>query len=301
MFRAVLLLLLQMVLLSSSSAAAGANAVAAVLKQAAANSADGSVSGEELRQVMRTGHLASRSKDAVAQKAQVANDVSNTFAELDKDQDGRIEQNEAFTRTEPKKEHQYDDPFVQHKGLWMTKRQQLLWAFADGNGDNALDLGEFRVFHHPELHSTSEEGEQKYHVFLASVLLARSDTNGDGKVSWDEFSTRKEAERELYNWHKDGNDHGPVSEREAHAENARKQEKDDFNKIGDADGDGLLTLSELTSMITHQQNTNLDLDHRQAMSELDTDKDGTLSAAEAADADKLAPHLHQYFERHSEL
>ena len=175
----------------------------------------------------------------------------------------------------------------------MSKRQQLLWAFADGNGDNALDLGEFRVFHHPELHSISEDGERKYYRFLASVLLARADTDGDGKLSWGEFSARKDAERELYNWHKDGNDHGPVSEREAHAENARKQEREDFNKLGDADGNGLLTLDELTEMITRQQNTNIELDHRQALAELDTDADGVVSAAEAARGDKLSPHLHE--------
>jgi Ca2+-binding EF-hand superfamily protein len=294
-FASFALLFLQTLHLSS----ADPDATVAALKHASDSS--GSISGAELLKVMTKGHLAWRSKDADVVKARVADDVGKTFAELDKNGDGRIETSEAFTRTEPKKEHQYDDPFIQHKGLWMSKRQQLLWAFADGNGDNALDLGEFRVFHHPELHSTSEIGEQKYHSFLASVLLARADADGDGKLSWDEFSTRKEAERELYNWHKDGNDHGPVSEREAHAENARKQEREDFNKLGDADADGLLTLDELTEMITRQQNINIELDHRQALSELDTDADGAISAAEAARANKLSPHLHEYFKHHSEL
>ena len=293
--------LLVLVQLSSAS---GAGASSAALKQAGASSADGSVSGEALQQVMRTGHIAHREQDSKTHLAGLASAVEKAFAELDKNSDGRIEKSEAFTKDEPKKEHSADDVFVQRQGgLWMTRRQELLWAFADTDADGNLSLDEFRVFHHPELHSTSEAGEKKHHKFLADVLLARADKDGDGKVSWEEFSARKEAERELYNWHKDGAKHGPVSERKAHAENARKQEKLDFENEGDVDGDGNLDIDELTRMIGKQQNLNFDLDHRQAMRELDADGDGTISTAEAANADKvLEPlkHLHLYFRR-SEL
>ena len=115
--------LLVLVQLSSAS---GAGASSAALKQAGASSADGSVSGEALQQVMRTGHIAHREQDSKTHLAGLASAVEKAFAELDKNSDGRIEKSEAFTKDEPKKEHSADDVFVQRQGgLWMTRRQEL--------------------------------------------------------------------------------------------------------------------------------------------------------------------------------
>ena len=158
------------------------------------------------------------------------------------------------------------------------------------------------MFHHPEFHYSTREEATRFYDWMAKVLLSKADTDGDGKMSADEFSAQKTKEREIYQWHKDGKKAGPPEVRERHAKDMAKAERRRFKAWGDADGDGKLTLPEMAKFIERTQEQDLHADHHGTFQLLDKDRDGKLSADEVSvDTSSLPEHLHRYFSDRTEL
>merc|ERR1712137_520448 len=104
--------------------------------------------------------------------------------------------------------------------------ETLKFEVADADKDGKLDLQEVSSLFYPEPHSE---------VLKVSVreFIKKRDTDGDGKISADEFWTKEDQQR----LDEDLNHSGTQVE-------SSKTGKDIFNKL-DKDGDGLLDMDEL--------------------------------------------------------
>ncbi|XP_013147077.1 PREDICTED: reticulocalbin-2 [Papilio polytes] len=134
----------------------------------------------------------------------------------------------------------------------LVREEKQMWALADKNGDEMLDLVEFEVFSNPEEH-------EEMQPFLVSQTIRERDHNKDGRIDFKEYLGDRAA---------------------AHDKTWLVSEQDKFTHELDLDGDGALAENEVRRWIIPDNEEIAEEEVEHLFASADDDHDELLSFSE---------------------
>ena len=179
-----------------------------------------------------------------------SDDAYEEFRTIDADKDGIVSWSE-FVADMFGEEFSEED--ADSKNLHLFKKDQKLFAAADMNQDQQLDLSEFVTFRIPRRHPSTKQ-------IVYEDTMELYDLDKDGSINLEEF-LREAA-------------HDPDDTDFIESETER------FKVELDTDGDGMLAGDEIFRWIDPDNKEDADDEADHLMTECDADKDNRLSASE---------------------
>jgi Ca2+-binding EF-hand superfamily protein len=144
---------------------------------------NGVVEGYEWPYNKQVFHDLDKNEDSVLDSEELRNISASALRQLDKNGDGKLDANEwpggfaDFDQLDANRDRKISsDEYYQRGGEWQRKRRFDNW---DTNHNGMIDADEWRS---------------------APQLFRRLDTNGDRKVTWDEFRADTETYQPPYTW-----------------------------------------------------------------------------------------------------
>ncbi|KAK5981355.1 hypothetical protein GCK32_003655 [Trichostrongylus colubriformis] len=143
--------------------------------------------------------------------------------------------------------------------------ERVSFGKADLNSNGLLDSEEWLRFFHPEHNKDSLRQ-------MAADILQRYDSDGDGKVTRQEFAFAHSFDKE--------DDEKTIQKRKAEREA-------EFDKQIDANGDGVATIDEIFEYINPANAKSLAAEASELIDSIDSDGDGKLTLDELLEQDRL--------------
>lgn len=220
-------------------------------------------------------------------------DTPQIFGEFDKDGDGKVSMDEYVSEEPPvvdieAMEGSEDDVEAENaREAEHIEMQRKMFKAADHDGDDLLNVDEFRGLIHPETN-------HKVLIETVKMVMKEKDVDKSGKLSMAEFFERHDDQPE--------DAEGDDDMKEA-LDEMQKQEKKNFEWL-DKDKDGHLDLHEVLRWESGESNLHQSWDAVFAFT--DKDKDGHITKKEFVDAhpsiiDSEAHNTMQFWNEHLEL